>query len=236
MAVNGEAGRPPVRMGVAVGDLAAGLWGAIAALAGYVARLRNGRGRHHEVPLVDATVSMLSYMATAALHQGMDPERIGAAHHSFVPYGAYPTNDGWVVIAVIGDHLFPRLVRALDLAGLGGPDFATNSLRVERRATVDDAVALATATMSSDEVIGRLRAEDVPHAPVRGVLDALLSPYAVSRGFVATPEGSAPHQVVRGPLARSSVPFRAAPGLGEHTAEVLEELSQSGSGDQVPAT
>lgn len=225
MSVTGEPDRPPVRAGVPIGDLAAGLWGAIAALAGYTARLRDGRGRHVEVPLFDATLSMLSYMATAALHDGADPSRVGAGHHAAVPYGAYPTNDGWVVIAVIGDRFFRRLIEALHLSELDDPLLVTNASRSAQRARIDEAIAVATAMTSTDELAARLDAAGIPNAPIRGLLAALTGPYVQARGLVQTVAAEPPYEVVRGPLAGHVGPLRPAPDLGEHTHEILIELN-----------
>jgi crotonobetainyl-CoA:carnitine CoA-transferase CaiB-like acyl-CoA transferase len=231
MSVTGEAERPPARAGVPVGDLAAGMWAALAAVAGYLDRLRQGTGRAIEVPLIDATYTLTSYVATAAAHLEANPAPVGSAHHSVVPYRAFPTTDGWITIAVIGDRFWPALVTALDvdLGPLAGQELGTNPARVTAREQVDEAVATATARLTTSEAAERLAAAGVPHAPVNGILDALRTPYVAARGFVApvaTAEGS--YEVVRGPL-HDGRPLRPAPGLGEHTTEVLREVLPAGS-------
>jgi crotonobetainyl-CoA:carnitine CoA-transferase CaiB-like acyl-CoA transferase len=226
MSVTGEPGGPPVRAGVPVGDLAAGMWAAMAALAGTVDRLRTGRGRAIEVPLIDATLTLTSYVATAAAHTGEDPPPVGSGHHSVAPYRAYPTMDGWVAIAVIGDRFWPALTAALELdeAGFDGLDLARNVARNAHREAVDAAVVTALSRLRVEEVCTRLADAGVPHAPVNGMVDALATPYVVERGMVAevaAPEGS--YRTVRGPLNDGRA-VRPAPGLGEHTAEVLREV------------
>ena len=245
MSVTGEPGGAPVRAGVPVGDLAAGMWAAMAALAGTVDRLRSGRGRAIEVPLVDATLTLTSYVATAAAHTGVDPAPVGSGHHSVAPYRAYPASDGWVVIAVIGDRFWPALLSALDIdaAAFGEVDLARNVARHEHREVVDAAVVTALSRLTVEQVCARLAAAAVPHAPVNGMVDALATPYVVERGVVAevaTPEGS--YRTVRGPL-NDGQPLLPAPALGEHTAEVLrsalpadsallaELVSSAGPGD-----
>lgn len=225
MAVTGEPGGAPVRAGVPVGDLAAGMCGALGAVAGYAARLRHGVGRHVEVPLFDATVSLLSYMATAALATGEDPAPVGSGHHSVAPYGAYPTADGWIVIAVIGEKFWPLMCRALDLDELAAsPDLSSNPQRAAARDEVDAALAERLADLPTAEVQDRLTRHGVPHAPVNGVLEALGAPYVQARGIVAdVPTDSGGYRVVQGPL-RDGRPPRAAPRLGEHTVEVLGEV------------
>lgn len=225
MAVTGERQRPPVRAGVAVSDLAAGLWAALAVVSGLFARSRDGKGRAVEVPLLDAALSLLSYVGTAALGTGEEPGPVGSGHHSVTPYGAFPASDGWVVIAVIGDKFWPALCAALDLAEMAGrKDLRSNAQRLAARAEVEAAVAERVVGLTVDEVVERLRRQGVPHAPVRGLLDALTAPYVRERGIVAeveAPEGSYP--IVQGPLRSGEEP-RPAPGLGEHTAAVLDEV------------
>ena len=226
MSVTGEPGGAPVRAGVPVGDLAAGMWAAMAALAGTVDRLRTGRGRAIEVPLIDATLTLTSYVATAAAHTGVDPAPVGSGHHSVAPYRAYPASDGWVAIAVIGDRFWPALAAALeiDAAGFDGRDLALNVARHAHREVVDAALVTALSRLTVEEVCTRLADAGVPHAPVNGMVDALATPYVAERGMVAevaTPEGS--YRTVRGPL-NDGTPLRPAPALGEHTAEVLRSV------------
>jgi crotonobetainyl-CoA:carnitine CoA-transferase CaiB-like acyl-CoA transferase len=226
MSVTGEPGGQPVRAGVPISDLVAGMWAALGAVSGLVARGRTGRGVHVEVPLLDATLPLLSYMAPSALHQGVDPPKVGSGHHVITPYGAFQTGDGWVVIAVLADKFWPRLCAALGLDAIGPsvrPELARNEARMAVRAEVEAAVAQAVAPLTTAEAMARLAAGEVPHAPVLGLLDALSSPYVRSRGILCTvdaPEGR--YGVVQGPL-HDGRRRRPAPAFGEHTEEVLSD-------------
>lgn len=230
MSITGEEEGAPVRAGVAISDLAAGLWAALGGVAAYAGRLRDGRGRHVEVPLLDSAMSLLVYMATSAMGTGVDPAPVGSGHHNIVPYRAFATADGWVVIAVIGDKFWPLFCAAVGLDSMAGDArFRTNHQRTEARAEVDAAIEGAVARLSTMEALQRLSAAGVPHAPLNTVLQAVAMPYATETGMVAeveTPEGS--YRVVQGPL-RSGSPPRSAPALGEHTEEILSELLKSGS-------
>ncbi|MDQ1496719.1 MAG: hypothetical protein QOI86_59 [Actinomycetota bacterium] len=226
MGVTGQPDGPPARAGVPVSDLVAGMWAALAAVSGLVARGRTGKGVHAEVPLLDATLPLLSYMAPAALHLEADPPKVGSGHHVITPYGAFETKDGWVVIAVLADKFWPSLCRALRLEALAPdvrPDLVCNQGRLAARVEVESAVTEAMASLTAAEAQGRLAAQGVPNAPVLGLLAALSSPYVVNRELVQwieTQQGG--YSVVQGPL-NDGRPRRPAPALGEHTDEVFAD-------------
>lgn len=230
MSVTGEPGRPPVRAGVAISDLVTGLWGAMAATAGLAARDRDGKGRILEVPLLDSSLPLLSYMATSALATGQAPDRVGSGHHAIAPYGAYSTADGWIVLAAIGDRFWLPLCRALDLPAAAHTErLATNAGRAAGREAVDELISAAVAPMTSRDAIRRLKAAGVPTAPINNLLEALSTPYVQAQGLVAdvnAQEGS--YRVIQGPL-RTGPPQRPAPRLGEHTEEILREILPQGS-------
>ncbi len=227
MSVTGEEGGAPVRAGVAISDLAAGLWSALGAVAAYARRLRDGHGGHVEVPLMDAALSLLTYSATAAMGSGHDPGPVGSGHHSVVPYRAFATADGWVVVAVLGDKFWPPFCTALGLEDLAGrPDLVTNAGRTAARREVDAAVEVAIGRLTSAEAQQRLRDAGVPHAPINSILEALTSPYVTAGGMVSDVDGS--YRVVQGPLRAGHTP-RPAPQLGEHTEEVMTEVLGSSS-------
>lgn len=230
MSVTGEEGGAPVRAGVAISDLAAGLWAALGGVAAYAGRLRDGRGRHVEVPLLDSAMSLLVYMATSAMGTGVDPAPVGSGHHNIVPYRAFATRDGWVVIAVIGDKFWPLLCNAIGLEHLAEDErLRTNPQRTASRREVDAAVEAAVARYTTDQALKRLAAAGVPHGPLNTVLEAVATPYARETAMVAeidTPEGG--YRVVQGPLRAGDAP-RPAPTLGEHTDEVLLEVLGDGA-------
>jgi crotonobetainyl-CoA:carnitine CoA-transferase CaiB-like acyl-CoA transferase len=226
MSVTGEPGRPPVRAGVPISDLAAGMWAVAATLGALFARERDGAGRHVEVPMLDAALPLLAYVGTTALAAEHDPEPVGSGHHDASPYGAYATRDGWVVIAALSDKFWLALCGALGLEELAlREDLATNVGRAVARSEVDGAVAAKVAELTTAEALAKLRRADVPHAPVNGAIAALTAPYVAERGLlerIDAPEGT--YYVATTPLKEEDVRLSPAPAVGEHTNEVLERV------------
>ncbi len=222
-----------MRAGIPISDLAAGLFALTGTLGALLARERDGRGRHVEIPMLDATLPLLSYVGTTALATGNDPEPVGSGHHNAVPYGGYATTDGWVVIAALSDKFWSSLCAALELTDLvARHDLDTNVGRVRARGEIDAAVAARVAEMSTDQALEALRRAGVPHAPVNGVIAALLAPYVARRGSVErieAPEGA--YDVVTTPLRERDVALGAAPSLGEHTEEVVRRVLGPAQGE-----
>jgi crotonobetainyl-CoA:carnitine CoA-transferase CaiB-like acyl-CoA transferase len=229
MSITGEPEGEPVKVGVALVDVLAGIHAAAGILAALHARDRTGAGDLVEVPLLDAAFASLVNVAQAALVAGSEPGRYGNAHASIVPYQSFRTNDGWIVVAAGNDDLFRRFCAAIDHRGLAVDErFRTNPDRVRNRAALVALVADVLATRSSDEWLAELDAAGVPAGKVRPVLDALAR--AAEAGRAATRTVAHP---TAGRIELVDTPIRLASGsrspgppplLGEHTAEVLAEL------------
>jgi crotonobetainyl-CoA:carnitine CoA-transferase CaiB-like acyl-CoA transferase len=230
LSVNGEQGRPPVRVGLPIGDMSGGIFGAIAILSALHERAATGRGRLIDVSLYDGTMSLLGYLAQLAFLTGRDPQPMGSAHPSVVPYGSFPARDGAIIIACLADRFWPKLCAALGCTEMGAePRYATMALRREHRAEIEPRIAEATATRTVAEWQRELEAHDVPHAPVLGATAALSHPHATAREMVVTVEHPAagPLRMVGRPIkfpGTRQAPLEPSPLLGQHTAEVLREL------------
>jgi formyl-CoA transferase/CoA:oxalate CoA-transferase len=222
MAVTGEPGRSPVRTGVAVLDLLAGMEAAIGALAALVAR--GARLRSVEVGLIETGVSSLVNVLGNLLASGVEPGRHGSAHPNIVPYQAFAARDGHLIVAVGNDAQFDALLGVLGLADREGR-FATNAQRVERRGELLALLEPAIGRLARDPLVERLVAVGVPAGPVRSVGEAV-------RAMEAAHAGGWIHELDGIRLAPSPVlvdgdrlPIRRAPPrVGEHTDEVLREL------------
>lgn len=181
MSVTGEPYGGPMKVGVAVLDLSAGLQAAIGALAGLVAR-EHGRadGLHASVSLIESGVASLTNVLGHHLATGEEPRRWGTGHPDIVPYQAFAARDGHVVVAVGNDAQFERLLAVLELDP--DPRFAANEDRVAARDELVAALAVRIGGWARDDLVAALSAADVPSGPVNSVSEALASMDAAHEG------------------------------------------------------
>ena len=186
MALNGEAGQPPLKFGVAAVDLFTGQYAAQAVLAALYQRTRTGRGRRVELALFDCGLAITSYYGLEALVQGKDPPRYGNAHPSIVPYGVFEAADGPLVITVGNNAQFRRFCAAV----LGRPEladeprFATNLERSRNRAELLPQIGAELLRHRRADLLAKLRAEGIPAGEVLGLHAALTSERARAAGMV----------------------------------------------------
>jgi crotonobetainyl-CoA:carnitine CoA-transferase CaiB-like acyl-CoA transferase len=224
MAVTGQAGGPPTRVGVAIVDIASGLYLAQGILAALLERERSGRGRHVEIALLDTQVAMLVNLATAWLQAGVDPARFGNAHPSIAPYETLVTADGDLALAVGSDAQFRRLAAALGLGALADDArFATNPLRVRHRDELRSLLESRLGSASTQHWLAVLSEAGVPAAPVN-TLPAVFADPVVSDRMVTTVGDIVQ---VLSPLRLDGVQptvSQPPPSLGQHTDEILQAL------------
>ncbi|MFQ5907539.1 MAG: CaiB/BaiF CoA transferase family protein [Thermoplasmata archaeon] len=229
MSITGEAGRPPIRVGVAIADIGAGLHAALAILASLWKRDRTGEGSYLDVSILDGQVSWLTYMAQAYFLEGHPPGRLGSAHPHIVPYQAFPTADDPIVVAAANDRFWRGLCDALGLGDLAEhADYATNELRVVHRESLVQRLADRFQERGRDEWLIRLEQAGVPAAPVQDLREVFADPQIKHRGVVQTfqhPSLGAVRQLAFPALASTwrAGTERAPPTKGEHTREILAE-------------
>ena len=229
MSITGMPDGPGVRLGVAIGDLASGMFAFQGLLLALLARARTGRGQWVDISLLDSVTALLTYQASRHFATGEIPGRSGNRHVTIAPYETFETSDGVLVLAVGNDSLWQRFCRASGLDALAGDErFTTNASRVTNYSALQPLIARRILTRPLDEWISALRAAGVPCGGVRTVADVLRDPQVLARDMVATVEHPA-----LGPIRMLGLPVKLSetagavrtppPRLGEHTARVLRE-------------
>src|SRR6202163_250066 len=230
MSLSGEPDRQPQKVGIPLADLFAGLYGCIGILAALRHREATGRGQQIDIGMLDAHVAWLANQGMNYLATGENPPRLGNQHPNIVPYQAFPTSDGYVVLSIGNDPTFKRFCENFGLAHLlADVRFATNAARVENRELVTDTLAPVMKTKTTAEWVDRLEALNIGRGPRNTLREGVGDPQLRARGVVvhmphaATPQGV---DVIANPVRLSETPadYRLPPPLlGEHTAAVLTE-------------
>ena len=226
---DGEPGAGPQKVGVAVADLMCGMYAVSAILAALYERDRSGAGQYIDLSLLDSQVAWLANQSLNYLVSGSPPRRQGTAHPNIVPYQAFATADGHLMLAVGNDAQFARFCAMAGAAGLSAdPRFATNQERVAHRAELVPAVAALMRERTTRDWIAALAAANVPCGPINDLAQVFDEPQVSHRGLrLDLPHplaGSVP--TVRNPVrfSRTAVEYeRAPPPLGADTRDELRQ-------------
>ena len=230
MSVTGHPDRPPVRLGVAIGDMVAGLYAAFAIVTAIVARSASGRGQFIDVGMLDSVASLLTYQAGLFFADGTVPRRMGNRHPTIAPYDTFPTADGDFVLAVGNDEQWQRLCAALHLDALATDErFTSNQQRVLNYDTLRSVLADVFRTLTRERCLETLLSAGVPCAAVREIPEVLQDPQLVAREMIVALEHPTADtiRVLGVPPKLSETPGTVRtppPTLGEHTVPVLREL------------
>jgi crotonobetainyl-CoA:carnitine CoA-transferase CaiB-like acyl-CoA transferase len=235
MSLTGEENRPPVKIGVAISDIFAGMYAVIGILSALIARKKTGKGQLIDVSLLDGLVSILSHQAGNYLVSGIDPKRLGSAHPTIAPYQAFQASDSYFVIAVGNDALWQRFCQGVNLPELVTDSrFATNPDRVKNRAELTQLLNAHFQKKTVEEWLSLIENAGVPCGPVLRLSEVFNDPQVLHRKMVEELEHpSAGHiRVVGTPLKLSTTPasIRTSPPiLGEHTVDILQSLGYTPS-------
>ncbi len=234
MSITGEAGRPPVRVGVAMADLASGMYATQSVLAALFRReFANEGGERIDISLFDSLVGWLTYMGTDTFASDDPPARMGSRHPNIAPYQAYEAADGYIVVACASEAIWYRFCEALDRPDLVEDErFETNEVRVENRAALEAEVLAELGDRTVDELVTTFHDNDVPVGRIRDIAEVFEDPQVEARNMLQR----VPHPTA-GEMQLPGSPMRFAghdtgarrhpPLLGEHTEEVLAELGYS---------
>ena len=226
----GAPGGEPMKVGVAVADLFAGMYASSGILAALLHARATGQGQQVDIALFDVQAAMLANQAANYFATGVAPARLGNAHPNLAPYQPFATADGALVIAVGNDGQFRALAAALGAPDLGAdPRFLTNALRIEHRAALTEALGALTSGRTTADWIAVLEAAGVPCGPINTIDQVFAEPQAQARGLVVEQTRDDLAGPVRTPaspirLSQTPVAYRAAPpALGADTLELLAD-------------
>jgi formyl-CoA transferase len=225
-AITGEPDGPPVRMGASVVDQGTGMWTVIGALSALQQRARTGRGCVIDTSLFETAFLWAGQKISAYVNQGRLPERHASGHPGFVPYEAFATADGPLLVCCGNDRLFAKL--AVELGHpewAADPRFTSNRQRLAHKADCLALVAGALAARPRAEWLERLVAAGVPCAPINSIPELLEEPQAQAIGMLATPPGE-DFRVIALPLSfdgERPQPRAGAPRLDQHRGARFDE-------------
>ncbi len=224
--ITGPADGDPARVGIPIADIGGGIYSCISVLAALVGRELHGNGQHADVAMLDTLVSLLSYDALDHLNSGRKLTRLGTAHAHMVPWQAFRTSDGYVVVAARDEKFWQNLCDAIDRPDLKeDPRSANNSLRVANREYVVGILSEVFRSKSNTEWLAVLDEYDIPNAPVNDMEQVFTDPQVIARGMIGTYQHPTLGNIryPPSPIKWSDweLPNHPAPMLGQHTVEVL---------------
>lgn len=229
MSYTGEPGRPPVRMGLPMGDLAGALMAAFSISSALFRREKTGEGCMIDISLLDSIVSLHTYVAQYLVAGSPIPEPIGSGHISVVPYGAFKTADGWITIAIFTERFWKNFCDILGMPKLAeDPRFATNNDRSENRDILIPMVEEKLKDKTTDEWVKILNKERIPCGALNTLDKVLEDEQIIHQEMVVQveiPEGGKT-QMLGNPVKAKDMEQRYlfSPELGEHTDGVLREV------------
>jgi crotonobetainyl-CoA:carnitine CoA-transferase CaiB-like acyl-CoA transferase len=222
MSLLGEDGRPPVRVTVSLIDIATAMWSVIGILAALQERGRTGRGGIVDTSLYETTLAWMSLPISAYLASGEIPKRYGSGIEQIVPYQAFATADGYIMVSAGNDNLFRRLCAAVNRPGLAeDPRFRTNKDRVVNRQSLIPILSDLFATDPVEVWAARLEAAGIPNGPIQTIDQVVADAQTTALGIIQQSSGVSlvglplSFDGARPPLAK------LAPGLGEDNPEIV---------------
>jgi formyl-CoA transferase len=233
MSMTGEEGRPPIKAGSPVADINAGILAALGIAAAYAEKLRTGLGQVVDTSLFEAGLQQMYWPAANYFGNGTILPKMGSANSTSTPYQAFRSRDGWINIGAANQANYQRLVEVLEMPELASdPRFRTNPDRMANREALVELLTERLQTRTTNEWMALFDVAGLPAGPVLEIPDALAHPQALARDMIVETEHPAAGKV-KGlglPIRFSggkSDSLRAAPLLGQHTRDVLQEIGYS---------
>lgn len=237
MMMTGEPGGRPVKVGIAMNDIASGVTALYAILAAYIGRLRGGSGQYLDTSLLEAGLVWSQWEFGAYFGGGEIPQAMGSRHRRSAPYQAYRTRDGYVTVGANNEKLWRAFCEEVCAAPawMHDPRYATNTSRVEHADALQADIEAILTQASSAAWVERLDAAGVPGGPVYGYEQVMHDPHIAARNMIVDVEHPIMGRIKTfGSPVKSSGELvairRPAPWLGQHSAEVLADLGMEEAG------
>ena len=233
MSITGLPGQGPVRVGIPIADLSAGLFAALGILVALLEREKSHKGQHIETSLLQAQIFMLDFQAARYLVSGEVAKQAGNNHPTSIPTGVFKTKDGHINIAATGQKIWERFCEAAEApALLQNPDYQTGAARSKNRDALNAEINSYMAGRTSAEWIDRLNKAGVPCGPIYAIDQVFADPQVEHLGMAqsVTMKDKSKMRLVAQPMKLSRTPSRLAvrpPEMGEHTDAVLKEFGFS---------
>jgi formyl-CoA transferase len=229
MSITGLPGQGPVRVGIPIADLTAGIFCSQGILLALIERQRSGIGQWVQTSLLQAQIFMLDFQAARWLTEGEVPKQAGNNHPTSIPTGVFETRDGHINIATTGQKIWERFCRAIGAEELiSNPDYASSKSRSENRDCLNAEIAVKLRETDSDTWIARLNEAGVPCGQIYSIDQVFSDPQV--QHLRPHAKIDSPHvgtlTLLRQPMTLSRTPShieRHPPAIGEHTQEVLRE-------------
>ena len=232
MSITGLPGQGPVRVGIPIADLCAGIFCSQGIMIALLERQKSGRGQWVHTSLLEAQLFMLDFQAARWLMAGEVPKQAGNNHPTSIPTGVFPTSDGHINIAASGQRIWERTAQVLGRAAwLSNPDYASGSARSRNRDALNAEIGAVTATRTSAEWVEALNEAGVPCGPINAIDQAFEDVQSKHLGIARTLERDGrPVQYVGQPVQLSRTPSAVVshpPAIGEHTDAILKGVGFS---------
>jgi crotonobetainyl-CoA:carnitine CoA-transferase CaiB-like acyl-CoA transferase len=232
MSITGLPGQGPVRVGVPIADLSAGLFCALGILVALLERDESGKGQHVETSLLQAQIFMLDFQAARWLMKGEVAKQAGNNHPTSIPTGVFKTADGYINIATTGQKIWDRFCEAMDAKELAQrPEYASGALRSKNRDALNAEIDQYTVKRSSADWVERFNEAGVPCGPIYSIDQMFADPQVKHVGIAQTIKTKDKSLTMVGqPVSLSRTPSRlvvSPPAIGQHTNAVLKEFGFS---------
>ena len=231
MSITGSVGGEPVRVGMSIGDIGAGLYTAVAVNAALVHRLKTGEATKVDIGMFDCQIALLENAVMRYTVEGEVPGPLGARHPTIVPFQAFKTGDGAIIISAGNDSLFVKMCNALGLGALvSDPDYKTNALRQKHHGKLESVIETLLKTQTTAHWLAIMAKADIPAGPINNIEQALAHPQVAARNMlVSVPDGSGGTLTLAGnPIKMSAFDDpktrEAAPDLDADRAAILSYI------------